>query len=123
MTEPAVQNAQAKSELTPRQDRRRHPRAGCVVGATLCDLKDAEWVCLVVDISVCGARVAFWQEEEPPLAGELRMQTAPGRVVPVFSTLVHRFRVGNRWLAGYRLERMLTNEEFKSLVQAETNAL
>jgi hypothetical protein len=122
MTEPAVENAQAKSGLTPRKDRRRHRRARCVVGATLCDLKDAQWVCLVVDISVSGARIAFWQEEEPPLSGELRMQAALGRVVPVFSTYVHGFRVGNRWLAGYRFERTLTDEEFKSLVKEETNA-
>ena len=122
MTEPAVKNAQTKSELTPRKDRRRHRRARCVVGATLCDLKDAEWVCLVVDISVSGARIAFWQQEEPPLAGELRMQAALGQVVPVFSRYVHGFRIGNRWLAGYRFERMLTEKEFKSLVQEVTSA-
>jgi hypothetical protein len=122
MTEPAVENAQAKSEQGSRKERRLYPRARCVVGATMCDLKDGEWVCLVVDLSVNGARVAFWQDEEPPLAGELRMQTAPGQLVPVFSTYAHGFRVGKRWLAGYRFERMLTDEEFKSLVQEETSA-
>jgi hypothetical protein len=99
-----------------RQDRRRHPRVRCVVGAICQWDAGAETIGLVMDLSLSGARVAFWQGMDPPCEGMLQLRTGNGNLVEMSARSVHTERCGNRWLVGYHFDRPLSDDQLAALI-------
>jgi hypothetical protein len=114
MTEPSRNGAGLEKHL--RQDRRRHPRVRCVIGAACRWETGAETMGLVMDLSRTGARVAFWQGADPPLEGMLQLRTGNGATLERSARSVHTERCGNRWLVGYHFDEPLNDDQLAALI-------
>jgi hypothetical protein len=114
MNEPSRNGSGPEKPL--RQDRRRHPRVRCVIGATCQWDTGAETVGLVMELSLGGARVAFWQGMDPPPQGTLQLRFGDGNLLERSARSVHTERCGNRWLVGYQFDEPLSDDQLASLV-------
>jgi hypothetical protein len=114
MSQPSRNESDPEGSL--RQDRRRHPRVRCVIGAA-CRWEDGiETMGLVMDLSLSGARVAFWQGMDPPFEGTLQLRAGNGKLVEMSARSVHTERCGNRWLVGYQFDRPLSEDQLAALI-------
>jgi hypothetical protein len=114
MSEPSRNGSDPEKPF--RQDRRRHPRVRCVIGASCRWEAGAETIGLVMDLSLSGARVAFWQGMDPPNEGTLQLRAGNGNLVEMAGRSGHTERCGDRWLVGYHFDQPLSDEQLAALI-------